>query len=217
VGDAGLSEAVERLRAVFARYPARGEVVGCPCCVSGQDVAALREGSDEALERYAYKAMTTWGDADDFRHHLPRLLAASGPDGIDLGILAGKLRYAHWQTWAEDEQAAIRAYLTAMWRDAITAEPAFRVVGLLDDLIDVDLDAGVLLDMLYGPASGLEVIAELVRVHLYVSDRDAAVPRWLAGPRTKKALEDGFFAAESAEHADMLSTAVQQLEWQTAD
>ena len=60
----------------------------------------LRDLTDTDLKKYAFKALTTWGNADDFRHFLPRLfeLEAVHPQRIvglvDPEILFGKLAYA---------------------------------------------------------------------------------------------------------------------------
>lgn len=114
--------------ATFARYPLRGSVAGCPCCVSTADHAELMRGD---LRRYAFKAMTTWGDEVDFKHFLPVLLAELTPDAdagsghtvhggaCDLQRLAGKLAYAHWHDWPQAEQRAVIACLQAWWLNCL--------------------------------------------------------------------------------------------------
>lgn len=101
-----LAQAHATLAAVFARYPLRGTAEGCPCCVSAADHAEVRSGN---LRRYAFKALTTWGDEVDFKHFLPALLTALTPGtayypgtvhggACDLQCFAGKLAYARWHT-----------------------------------------------------------------------------------------------------------------------
>jgi hypothetical protein len=73
-----LAEAIENLYRAFARYSLRKHVEGCPCCVRERDKRALeskplRQLASSDLGRYAFKAMTTWGNQDDFRHFLPRI------------------------------------------------------------------------------------------------------------------------------------------------
>lgn len=121
-----LTEAVDGLYAVFSIYPLAQEVEGCPCCVSGEDRAALhvrplRELTAKDLCRYAFKALTTWGSADDFKHFLPRLLelAADPYDlsyDIDVEVLFGKLSYAKWRNWPREEQQAVASYFSALWQ-----------------------------------------------------------------------------------------------------
>jgi len=113
-----LAQAHAALAATFAKYPMRG-----PCCVSAADHAELRSGN---LRRYAFKAMTTWGDEADFKHFLPALLLALTPTtdyypgtihkgACDLHCFAGKLAYAKWQAWPVAEQQAVVNCLRAWW------------------------------------------------------------------------------------------------------
>ena len=118
-----LAQAHARLAAVFAKYPLRGTADGCPCCVSAADHAELWSGN---LRRYAFKAMTTWGDEADFKHFLPTIFSSLTPDSeyypgtvhegaCDLQCLASKLIYARWHTWPAEEQQAVLACLRAWW------------------------------------------------------------------------------------------------------
>jgi len=86
----------------------------------------LRALSDEDLERYASKALTTWGDADDFRHFLPRLLelVTGRPyDTLTTEIVFSKLRYAGWWEWPERERVAIESVLALRWKVGIELDP----------------------------------------------------------------------------------------------
>src|SRR4051794_20200880 len=82
-----LHMSIEALYSVFSAYPLRPHVMGCPCCVSEKDnhdlhARPLREFTCEHLRRYAFKAMTTWGKVEDFKHFLPRIFELSSlPDG----------------------------------------------------------------------------------------------------------------------------------------
>jgi hypothetical protein len=73
----------------------------------------------EAFQRYAWKAVTTWGSVNDFKHFLPRILEliALGETGIafDAASTLEKLNYGRWRTWPSSEQVAIEAYLFALW------------------------------------------------------------------------------------------------------
>ncbi|WP_170170342.1 hypothetical protein [Hymenobacter perfusus] len=80
------------------------------------------------LQRYAFKAMTTWGDAADFRYFLPRLLELSlRPDAdIEKETLFGKMELANWTSWPAAEQAAVRDMLVAWWAHHIQQECFFE-------------------------------------------------------------------------------------------
>jgi hypothetical protein len=126
-----LESAIEGLYETFARYPQPERVEYCPCgCTKPDEVAPLLAAPLRALRftdlgNYCFSAMTTQGSVDDFRHFLPRMFqgAAEEEFAYNLEILFGKLSYAKWLTWPEGEIAAVRTYLTAIWRFGIDSFP----------------------------------------------------------------------------------------------
>lgn len=133
-----LAEAVEALYRAFSPYPLVRHVEGCPCCVSASDESqihskSLRAITADELHRYAFKAMTTWGTTEDFKHFLPRLFELvtaeeSIADQIDVEVLFGKLTYAKWQQWPLQEQKAVKDYLDTLWSFLLSLSP--EVVAL---------------------------------------------------------------------------------------
>jgi len=126
-----MREAIERLYGVFSAYKLHEHVAGCTHCVSDRDHARihrapLRELTGDDLERYAFKAMTTWGTANDFRHFLPRIfeLIARDPwDPIVAEVAVGKLSEGKWTSWPSEEQVAIREFLHAWWLETLSQFP----------------------------------------------------------------------------------------------
>lgn len=123
-----LSDALENLYQVFEKYPLKEKIEGCPCCVGKKDNRVLhskplRRLSAEDLSYYGTKALTTFGDEDDFRHFLPRLfeLMSCGESVCTYGeeILIGKLDDAKWRNWSHQEQSAIEYFLTELFRFAV--------------------------------------------------------------------------------------------------
>lgn len=156
-----LTDATKTLYKVFAHYPAKQRIEGCPCCVSDADksilhTARLQELPPEHLSRFAFKAMTTFGDTEDFKHFLPRIfeLSAQRALPVDEFVVLGKLEYGHWHQWPAKEVAAIRNFLLAWWQHDVHTQPTFdrhllleisqRVGGLsvLLDLWQTDTEAG---------------------------------------------------------------------------
>ena len=97
---------------------------GCPCCVSDTDKEKihskqLRDLDEDDLSRYAFKAMTTWGDTDDFKHYLPSIfeLLSTTDFIVDTFVVLGKLEYGKWQEWTDIEKNAITQFLWAWWAD----------------------------------------------------------------------------------------------------
>ena len=117
----------------FGRYSTKMRLEACTCgCVTPDDHAQLhsrplRELAADDIERYAHKAMTTWGDADDFRHFLPRILElVTGDPGDELcnEIALSKLMYAEWWNWPQRERDAVESVLWERWRVGLTLTPS---------------------------------------------------------------------------------------------
>lgn len=138
-----LAQSVERLYTVFGKYGLHAPVSGCEHCVMREDIAhiqakPLRKLDAVDLSKYAFKAMTTWGEEKDFKYFVPRLFEL-GADEILQGVgefqlesLFGKLEYAQWKNWPADEQKAIQDYLFCLWRDTLDqASDASEYLGCL--------------------------------------------------------------------------------------
>lgn len=125
---APLRAAIENLYMVFARYPLNPNMEGSPFHADlakwNQELAAvpLRGLVEEDLDIFYFKALTTWGELDDFKHFLPRIfeILTQFPMGWEECVALDKLNYGHWQTWPETEQQAIRDYLWALWEYVLT-------------------------------------------------------------------------------------------------
>jgi hypothetical protein len=128
-----LPTAIENLYRAFRAYRLPPHVNGCPHCVNEADhallhAAPLPELTSKHLGRYAFKAISTWGGDNEFRHFLPRLFELMVTDDefpTEPEVLVGKLVYAAWQTWPHAEQEAVRQFFQAWW-DATIASFALR-------------------------------------------------------------------------------------------
>ncbi len=115
--------AIEELYKTFSKYPFKSKIEGCPCCVSNSDKATLhskklRELESDDLSYYAFKAMTTFGDLEDFKYYLPRIfeLSAKRKLIVDTFVILGKLEYGKWTTWNVDEKETINNFLKSWWK-----------------------------------------------------------------------------------------------------
>jgi hypothetical protein len=74
---------------------------------------------------FSFRSLTSFGDDDDFRYFLPRLLELHVLDHAGAPytpfMLFHKLSSARWTRWPADEVAAIRRFIDA-WKRALTAE-----------------------------------------------------------------------------------------------
>lgn len=227
-----LHEATENLYAAFASYPLHHPVIGCTCCVSRADqeriaCKPLRQLDGYDLERFAWKTMSTWGDENDFKHFLPRLLelisdAQQRGDLPDLFIIFAKLSYC--KTWLKREQEAINNYLLALWRWILAGHPGHEEDSLeayeyLDALVDgkgVD-DFTPFLNVwrdIRTPLS-LRQLSEMIRYHSWGSRlaRNKQIQAWLREDSTREMLEEEFYAHIDEDWSGELALAVEVLDW----
>ncbi|MGD1847982.1 MAG: hypothetical protein ACFB10_21525 [Salibacteraceae bacterium] len=133
-----LSAATKELYQAFEKYPFR-LTTGSPLTVSEKDKAILHSKplrllGDEELSRYAFKAMTTWGELNDFKHYLPRIfeLAATRELGVATFVVLGKLDHGEWKTWEPVEQETITNFLKAWWSYDINCAPYFDAENFVE-------------------------------------------------------------------------------------
>ena len=148
-----LATEADHLYETFARYPLKPRIDGCPHCEleaaeSALHRTTLRDLGWEELGVYPFKAMTTFGDLDDYKHFLPRILELYAIDGgaarYDVSVLLGKLQYAEWESWPAAERVAVRAFLRA-WRDLLRSRaevPEFPEYGETSELEDLERALG---------------------------------------------------------------------------
>lgn len=147
-----LKKSIENLYSVFSKYEIRSFIEGCPCCVSDRDKEKihskeLRELEEEDLSRYAFKAMTTWGNVGDFKHFLPRILELCIDH--DIGIqpfgIFGKLKYGKLEIWEYAEKEAVTTFLLEWWKYFLENRTFFddylffgiyNVTGEMEKLLD---------------------------------------------------------------------------------
>lgn len=81
----------------------------------------FKELTADDLSRFTGKAMTTWGDVDDYKHFLPRILelTAQLDTPYEVWIAFDKLEYGNWKTWEETEQKVIHEYMLALWESLL--------------------------------------------------------------------------------------------------
>lgn len=126
-----LRDAIENLYETFASYLLRDDTNACSCCHSTSDeqrvhAKPLRELNEDNLREYARDALFVWGNADDFRHFLPRIfeLTVAYGDGFeDPQVVIGKLYHAEWRYWPDVEQQSVERFLKAAWECVLSAEP----------------------------------------------------------------------------------------------
>ena len=125
-----LRDAIESLYETFASYPLRDDTNACSCCHNRSDeqrlhAKPLRKLNEDDLRQYAADALFVWGDANDFRHFLPRIfeLTVAYGDGFeDPQVVIGKLDHAEWKYWPDVEQQSVERFLKAVWDCRLNVE-----------------------------------------------------------------------------------------------
>ena len=235
-----LDEAIDKLYKVFSHYPLRKHVEGCPCCAHENDKdkhalesKRLKELTVADVGRYSFKAMTTWGDKDDFRHFMPRifeLLVSELGMGWDEEVILGKLALAKWKEWPESEQSAVRDYFHAGWNWLLVqSEPNIEPDSWLCGLGRAGEDLQKYLDNWaeMRTTTAYEHLTNFVEwnqpiyvkrhslINAFWADSPAAVAQvcgWLTNRQTREKLEAIYFANEHADFAPILARAIDQLE-----
>jgi hypothetical protein len=137
--DHALQAAVDNLYLSFEAYPLHPDTGACSCChnpIEEQRLhqKPLRKLTAKDLEKYAFGALLTWGDVEDFKHFLPRIfeLAILHHDTfIDPQVICAKLRYGDWRSWPLAEQQSIESFLQVLWNFLLETEPQPATSGWL--------------------------------------------------------------------------------------
>ena len=112
-----LQDAIAQLREVFARYPVRAVLEGCPHCRG--DVSA----DHPDLFALSLRLGNTVGTHDDLKSFLPTLFAELVTSGeLDETVVVGRLD--GWREWPEDEREAVAGFLLASWSALLARYPA---------------------------------------------------------------------------------------------
>lgn len=226
-----LKNAVNNLYKTFSRYRHK-ESGFCTHCVSVAenkrlDSKSLDRLSGEDLSRYASKALTTWGDAEDFKHFLPRIfeLVALNDLGINSEIAFGKLEYANWQKWSAGERAAIENFFRELMRFSVElgGEDIYRASEFLSSIACAVDDVTFYLDLWLEPPTRNKILN--LRYFVIENDYSSTNPflgdkleqrrqivDWLTSKKNVERFENLFFednefqnTAELAELIDALS------------
>jgi hypothetical protein len=229
--DTELSQAIETLYLVFAKYPLT-MVEGCGCCVIPEHnerihSKPLRQLTTNDLKHYRWKAMTTWGDVTDFKHFLPRLLELYSADWLDedFFMLASKLNYGQWRDWPTVEQPAIEAYLLDLWKDCRTKR-LNNVVEVITTISELVFDLSSYLNAWQQAIEFSPAIENLVMFINYITVRDGQVRdmhrdqsdqiiQWLQTPALHQLLEAKFFqyTDNDVDLSTYISAALDRIRW----
>ncbi|TKK90811.1 hypothetical protein FDA94_03335 [Herbidospora galbida] len=221
---ADLDQAVDALYTAFSRYPLPAETDACDHCVSPEQVRATRAAplrvlTASALAPYAGNALSTWGDVDEFRHFLPRileLLVLEELDGWYADVVLDRLG-ARWDDWRPREREAIIAVVGAWWNRTLNHYPRDVDVMKMIEIIAASLGLDLAPYLAAWEANTTEPAARHLAwlLHDYTvasghgAEWYALLTDWIMGPAPAAILERAFFSAGSPEVARTLSDALE--------
>ncbi|SBT37460.1 hypothetical protein [Micromonospora auratinigra] len=219
-----LDTAVTRLYAAFADRPRPVTMAYCDHCVSAEEVAALlrvppRALTADQLRRYATKCVSTWGDVDDLRRLLPRLLELLATGELDDPVLPESLLGTvgpHLAAWPAGQRQAVEAYLRAWWAATLSAYPGrWEATTVLAAVGAAGLDVRPFLVAWAadGGAAAARHLADHLVDPLPRAERPwvAAVRAWRAGPEPARMLEDVLLTTTDPAVAAQVSAAYELL------
>lgn len=229
--------AIRNIYEVFGQYQVTEKMHKCPCgCIPDAEESKvyskpLKELTDDDLNFYSSKAMTTWGDLEHFKHFLPRLFEiyceGKRTSLIDLWEIYCKLDYGKWKTWDEQEVNAIRNFVKADWLDFINnadSKPllySFENHNLyldFDELLDEwkftkhQLALKNFVNFFY--VEGNQIIYGSRKIKVNKKDRRAELLNLTKRKNLLQQLEKAFFLNEKIhpEYAEKVSVVLQMIE-----
>lgn len=131
--DPRLQSAIDRCYEVFASYPTPRSLEASPlreakAIMQTLTSKPLRELSGEEIGPYSGYALTTVGNANDYRHFLPRILEEAVRNPIWMGtepeVIAGRLILGGLLGWNAEEKGAIGPLFHRAWMRAADLHPS---------------------------------------------------------------------------------------------
>lgn len=187
----------------------------------------LKSLSAQDLCRFTGKAMTTWGDVDDYKHFLPRIFELTGEvdTPYEVWIAFDKLEYANWDSWDEAEKNAVHEYMISLWEnllkdDSEKAEWIFmeyfssivRFYPKLNDILNIwESDTGStatkhLTNFVFDERENLFDKGYIDGLHKNLDDVRALID-WLLADKIITRLQEAFYRFEQEDVAEKISWA----------
>jgi hypothetical protein len=216
-----LDHVIQRLYEVFRPYSAPTHPMYCEHCVTEpEDVVLrtkpLRDLSASELQRYSFKAISTWGTVEQFKHLLPRMfeLVIEEEYAYNPEILFKKPRYGGLTDWPEREKTALFSFCDAMWRVALQEYPLsehFRSFPSIDECL---CSVGQIIDDLEPMLKAWELETTNNTLHLadFAAENSSTLYEsqtlsnafWKERPEQMKQVVDWFLSQDFARVLDLI-------------
>jgi hypothetical protein len=231
---ADLDAAIEKLYSAFSSYPLpAASAYSKHTTISEDDVRALRSRplrdlSGAELSKFSMKALTTWGDENEFRHYLPRMLelVVDEPNWTDVPTLFGKLSTAEWRAWPAEEQQAIEQYVNVLTASVLRGDVAVSLANVALGASNAGIPLSNLVNT-WSHTPGAAAVVQLASLivlerndllrsgsvgHRWTDEAKRALSLLICSSETQQRLEEAFFHLSDPVQADMVSNALGILE-----
>ena len=226
-----LKISIKILYDIFAKYQGLSKLEGSPLYDEldtwNKELRSkkLRDLTDEDLSRFSGSVILTWGDENDYRCYLPRILelTAELKTPFQIWTLYSRLEDANWKTWDIEEQTAINDFTLELWNNLLNdncekAEWEFKdyfhaIANFYPDFSQV-LKVWETNDS-YGSIKHLTNYIFEERQHLFDNNFINSIEKntkhidefkiWLTSEKTIKKIEQAFYDNEKNEIAERLS------------
>ena len=215
-----LKKATQNLYDTFGKYSVLGNLRlrSCECCVSDNEIRQLLSKplddlNQDDLRRFMSKAVTTYGNIQDYKHFLPRILELMqnlNSDFIDDFTTYEKLNYSEWETWDTKEIDAIDNYFLALWTKKIEDENAsfYEIEGVLEIVKKyTGLDKSLKIWEAHASKKSILFIVDLVwNNYNFKSDKKTdLLYDWFSQSKIKEKIQDTYFETEDKTLATRIS------------
>jgi len=111
-----LQDRIEDLYEVFRKYPLHPKTNSLPISKAHLSVKGIRNLPVQAFYEYLSSAMNRWGNVEDFKRFVPRLLellVTNWPS--DTFMMLSRFRVARWRQWPSADREAVEQFFMALW------------------------------------------------------------------------------------------------------
>jgi hypothetical protein len=123
----GLQKSIAVLYDTFAKYQSMSTLEGSSIYEDLEEWKKelksknLKDLTATDLSRFAGKVILTWGDENDYKFYLPRILelSASYNNPYDIWTVYSRLENAKWKLWDSKEQEAINNFTFELWKHIV--------------------------------------------------------------------------------------------------
>ncbi|WP_299272132.1 hypothetical protein [uncultured Psychroserpens sp.] len=215
-----LLKAIDHLYDTFKSYTILGNLRdrSCDCCVFDTEIKMLLSKPIKSLDKddiyhFMTSAMTTFGDVEDYKHFLPRILelVIFSADVREDFLTFEKLDYAKWEGWEAKEIKAIKSVLECALIQALN-ENSEHIDGFISlNLLYNDFET---LSKILLESDSEKLISNIVDKALtgYSQPINERLAELYAHPKILEKIEQHFLNTTHKEEANRLSIAYSLLE-----